>query len=69
MSDTENKTINATAKRDFKDAGTERTFVAGKSYLLTEGEFHNFEFAGLVEATPVAASPVEGDGKPSRTRS
>ncbi len=40
--------------RDFKDAGTERSFSAGETVDLTAGEFANYEAAGLVEAASTA---------------
>lgn len=45
-------TKNAKVIRDFKDAGTERSFTAGKTVELTDGEFINYAAAGLVEAGP-----------------
>ncbi len=71
MSDTENKTVRATATRDFNDAGTERSYTGGEAYDFSEGEFGNFRVAGLVELiveTPAVADA--GDpAKTSRTRS
>ena len=55
MSDTKPKTINAKPTRDFTDATTERRFEEGKAHDFTEGEFLNFEAAGLVVATSTAA--------------
>ncbi len=48
MSDTE-KTVRATVKSDFNDAGTARKFAAGETHDLTAGEFENYRAAGLVE--------------------
>jgi hypothetical protein len=45
-------TKNARVIRDFKDAGTERSFTAGKTVELTDGEFTNYAAAGLVEVAP-----------------
>ncbi|WP_313326093.1 hypothetical protein [Sphingobium yanoikuyae] len=47
--------------RDFKDAGTERSFIAGETVDLTAGEFANYEAAGLIEA--VAATKAADDTK------
>lgn len=49
------KTINAKPTRDFTDATTDRRFEAGKAHDFTEGEFANFEAAGLVVATAADA--------------
>ena len=48
-------TKKAKVLRDFKDAGTEKSFAAGETVDVTEGEFINYAAAGLVEA--VAAEP------------
>lgn len=67
MSDTETQTQTKSAKvlRDFTDAGTNRSFVAGKTVEITEGEFDNYAAAGLVgepDATPAAAPAAKSSG-------
>ncbi|WP_312313164.1 hypothetical protein [Sphingobium yanoikuyae] len=47
--------------RDFKDAGTERSFSAGETVDLTAGEFANYEAAGLIEVA--AATKTADDTK------
>jgi len=47
MSDDANKK-QAKVVRDFKDAGTLRSFTAGKTETITQGEFDNYVAAGLV---------------------
>jgi hypothetical protein len=68
MSDTKTR---ATATRDFKDAGTERSFTAGEPYDFSAGEFANFKAAGLVEPVTDATAPADAGepAKTSRTRS
>lgn len=69
MSDTE-KTVSATVKSDFNDAGTERKFAAGETHNLTAGEFENYRAAGLVEATgkaDTADTPKPAKAKRPRT--
>jgi hypothetical protein len=39
-----------TAKQDFSDAGSEKSYAKGETYGFTAGEFANFEAAGLIEA-------------------
>jgi hypothetical protein len=50
MADTP-KTKKATVLRDFRDAGTEREFKKDDTIDVTEGEFANYENAGLVAET------------------
>lgn len=69
MSDTE-KTVRATVKSDFNDAGTERKFAAGETHDLTAGEFENYRAAGLVEAigkADAADAPKPAKAKRPRT--
>lgn len=56
------KTVRAVPVRDFTDAGTTRNFTAGEAVDLTEGEFANFEAAGLV-TVEVAVSPAPDAGE------
>lgn len=42
------KTKDAFIVRDFKDAGTEQEFTAGKIEQIDAGPFANYEVAGLV---------------------
>ncbi|WP_047866759.1 hypothetical protein [Sphingomonas paucimobilis] len=56
MSDDTN-TKKAKVVRDFKDAGTLRSFTAGETVMLTPGEFGNYVVAGLV-AEPDADEPA-----------
>ncbi len=65
MSDT-GKTVRATVKSDFNDAGTERKFAAGETHELTAGEFENYRAAGLVEATGKA--DAADTSKPARAK-
>lgn len=46
------KTKKALILRDFKDAGTGRSFKKGAEAELPEGVFDNYAAAGLVEAAP-----------------
>ena len=41
--------------QNFKDAGTERQFEAGKVVEIDEGEFKNYAAAGLVEKADATA--------------
>lgn len=66
MSDTE-KTVRATVKSDFNDAGTERKFAAGDTPDLTVGEYENYRAAGLVEAIADKAKPSDAP-KPAKAR-
>ena len=51
MSDTEQKTVRATVVRDFKDAGTERSFTKGEPIEDIEpGAIENYRAAGLLAA-------------------
>ncbi len=59
----EPKTVRVTAKRDFKDAGTEQNFTAGEAYELPEGVATNYRFAGLVEDVPAEAAEPAVDAK------
>ena len=68
MSDTE-KTVRATVKSDFNDAGTERKFAAGETHDLTAGEFENYRAARLVEATGKAdATDAADTPKPAKAK-
>lgn len=58
MSDTENQMIKAKTLRAFNDASNEASYAADQEIALTQGEFTNFEAAGLVVAVP-AAEPAE----------
>lgn len=49
------KTVNATVVRNFKDDGTKKRFKEGEPVTLTEGQFINYEAAGLVKASASAA--------------
>lgn len=42
------KKVDAYIERDFKDAGTEQQFQGGKIEPISEGQFINYEAAGLV---------------------
>lgn len=53
------ETKKAKVLRDFKDAGTEKSFTTGKVVDLAEGEFINYAAAGLVEDAPAAEAKVE----------
>lgn len=56
------KTLYAT--KDFRDAGTGRTFVAGKPIeKVTDGELGNYEAAGLAGDKPTEAPAKPADGK------
>ena len=55
------KTKEAFIVRDFKDAGTEQEFTAGKIEQIDAGSFANYEVAGLVRA------PTADDRKGSST--
>jgi hypothetical protein len=70
MSDTEKKTVRATVTRDFNDAGTERRFAKGETPDLSEGEFANYQAAGLVEVfvEEPAAADAGDPAKTGRTR-
>lgn len=51
-------TKKAKVLRDFQDAGTEKSFKADEVVDLTEGEFVNYQAAGLVDAaTEIKAEP------------
>ncbi|SEQ60495.1 hypothetical protein [Sphingobium sp. YR768] len=52
-------TKKAKVLRDFKDAGTEKTFAAEAVVDLTEGEFANYAAAGLVEAASATDAKVD----------
>jgi hypothetical protein len=56
MSDTE-KTVRATVKSDFNDAGSDRKFATGETHDLTAGEYENYLAADLVEAATDKAEP------------
>lgn len=63
MSDTDIKS--AKVLRDFKDAGTQRSFTQGQTVEITEGEFDNYAAAGLVgepDTTPAAAPATKPSG-------
>lgn len=65
MSDTETQTKSAKVLRDFKDAGTQRSFVKDETVSITEGEYANYEAAGLVgepDTTPAAAPATKSSG-------
>lgn len=73
MSDTETPTKSAKVLRDFKDAGTQRSFTQGQTVEITEGEFDNYAAAGLVgepdavpAATPAGKSGGNGIGVASK---
>jgi len=66
MSDTETKTVKATVKRDFNDAGSEKRFTAGSTIDVTAGELENYSAAGLVEA--VAEDTASDPAKTGRAR-
>jgi hypothetical protein len=48
----------ATINRDFNDAGTEKSFKAGDTVQFEDGEFTNYEAAGLVTAVEAAPTPA-----------
>jgi len=54
------KKISAFIIRDFKDAGTEQSYKQGETQDIPEGQFINYEAAGLVRK-PTA------DDKPTST--
>lgn len=68
MSDTEAPKKSAKVLCDFKDAGTLRSFTAGHTVEITEGEYANYAAAGLVgdpdaaEAAPTDNGIVIGQG-------
>lgn len=60
MSDTDTPKKSAKVLRDFNDAGTLRSFTAGRTVEITEGEYDNYFAAGLVgEPDPAEAAPTD----------
>ena len=51
-------TKRAIAVRDFKDAGTTRTFQANTEYEFEDGEYRNYLAAGLIRE-PEAKAPAK----------
>jgi hypothetical protein len=51
------------ATRNFKDAGKERTFEAGKPVDASEGELANYKAAGLVAPKAEAAADTASGAK------
>jgi hypothetical protein len=52
-------TKNAFALKAFTDAGTERTFEGGKVHSIDDGDYANYEAAGLVRAATAADAKAE----------
>lgn len=50
MTDTTEKKKKAFIISDFRDSGTEQNFKAGETREIPEGQFVNYEAAGLVRA-------------------
>lgn len=51
------------ALKAFRDAGTKKRFAAGKEFSFTEGEFANYEAAGLIVAPDT--DDAKAAGKPA----
>ncbi|MDR7101523.1 hypothetical protein [Croceicoccus sp. BE223] len=52
------KTIKAVPVKDFKDAGTKKSFKAGVEADFTEGEHANFMAAGLLKKPEADKKPA-----------
>ncbi len=59
------KTVNAFALRTFKDAGTNKRVEKGSVIEIGEGEFGNYEAAGLVRAPSDAEVKAAAPEKPT----
>lgn len=57
--------VRAVAVKAFTDAGTEREFVPGKPFDLTQAEFDNYRAAGLVDIAPT--DTADGDASAAKT--
>ncbi|KTF70696.1 hypothetical protein ACNFJ7_02220 [Sphingomonas sp. HT-1] len=60
------------ALKAFRDAGTKKRFAAGKTYDFTEGEFANYEAAGLIaspdhDEAKAAGKPAAGANPETKT--
>lgn len=47
-------TMSGIARKDFIDAGTGQSFVAGAVQPFEPGQFANYQAAGLIDAAPTA---------------
>ncbi|WP_153007994.1 hypothetical protein [Sphingomonas yabuuchiae] len=64
MSDTDTPKKSAKVLRDFKDAGTLRSFTQGTTVDITEGEYANYAAAGLVGEPDAAEAAPTDNGIP-----
>jgi len=69
MTDRTETTVSAFIIRDFKDDGTQQRFTQGETKRIPEGQFINYEAAGLVrkptaeDRSTTETKPAKPDGK------
>ena len=59
------QTVRGVAVRDFTDAGTTESFVAGEGYDLEPGAFKNYRAGGLMKPEPKAKSRGSAGTQPN----